>query len=355
MRDRGGLVAVGVLCGLLCVLSLALAVGAVVPAVGEALNVERSGVGGLLGYLVATCFFGLPTLVVVGVLRAGRVAAPVASGPGAFASRPAMPLPDGPGLAARWAVAVPLMLLSAFLPWFGNVALTAWWSLSFTVLLPDVGNPDPTYTDELVDGLDATLPVAAVPALVVAFFLLRRTVFAPWPTACVLAGAFVLLPGAFLPIATASGSVPGGVFAVGLLWLTFGLSRLTVHVLSRPVAADVVGSRLELPFRLPGQGFLPPRPRLRIQHDRLVLDRLRVRQRDVGRLVLPWHAIEEVQVESRAVAGEWPPAADRTRPIAVPAGPAVRIRGDGQDWLLPFDDEPTARTVVAAITARARR
>ncbi len=143
-------------------------------------------------------------------------------------------------------------------------------------------------------------------------------------------------------------------FAVGLLWLTHGLGRKTVHVLTRPVAADVVGSRLELPFRLPGQGFLPPRPRLRIQHDRLLLDRLRRGQRDVGRLVLPWHTIEEVQVDLRAVAGEWPPA-DRTRPIVVPAGPAVRIRGDGQDWLLPFDDEPEARTVVAAITARARR
>lgn len=38
-----------------------------------------------------------------------------------------MTLPDGPGLAVRWAVAVPMTAVSMFAPWFGPVALSVWW------------------------------------------------------------------------------------------------------------------------------------------------------------------------------------------------------------------------------------
>lgn len=329
----GALIAIGV-CGALGVAGLAAAVGAVVPAVGDVVNVRSTGVGGMIGYLVGAVLFGSPAVLGVIALRRKQVPA----GPAAMAASPVIPLPDGPGLAARWLAAVPLMLISAFLPFLGQKLLIAW--SEGTGFWAEVsGNWQP----------------ACVPALVVAGFLLKRTAFGSWPAACRYSALVVLVPATM--ISTSFGRpldwVRDIAAAAVLVWLSHEVARLTLRVLTRPVAMDVVGSRLEIVFPLPGQ-----RPRLRVKHDRLVLDRLHqypwlaMIDTDTTRIGLPWGKIRDVQVDVQHTDRTWTPVDGETTTIRVPAGPAVRITGGDGTWLVPVGSEQTAHSVIAVIRNR---
>ena len=247
--------------------------------------------------------------------------------PATPAGKPVVPLPDGPGLTSRWVVAVPLMVLAAFGPWVGALVLATW-------------------TDLATGWQQAILPAA-----VTAGFLLWRNRMTSWPTACFVVALFTVGLGLLVPLAVddLSGSLPDIAFGVAIIWLGYEVGRLAEYVLSRPVAADVVGSRLEISFRLPGQ-----RPRLRVQDARLVLDRLGgLRQGSTSRVVIPWRALVDVRVEDQREDTTWTPVGRRTRSVEVPAGPAVRIEGRDQTWLLPAASELVARNIVAVITARA--
>ena len=336
----GAFVAIGV-CGLLGVLGLAAAVGAVVPAVGDAMNLRSAGAGGMLGYLFGAVFFGSPAVVGVVALRRRRVAEPApAAGATALAGRPVVALPDGPGLTARWCAAVPLMLLSAFVPFIGQ-----------KVAAPFAQGAPGEFWAEVADNWQ----LACLPALLVAGFLVWRTSFGAWPAACRYSALVVVVPATLITVALEEPLdwLRDAAVAAGLVWLSHELARLTLHVLTRPVAMDVVRSRLEIVFPLPGQ-----RPRLRVKHDRLVLDRLHqypalaMVDSDTTRLALPWREIRDAELDGQHVDRMWTPVDGETTTIRVPSGPAVRITGGDGTWLVPVGGEPTAHTVIAVIKNR---
>jgi hypothetical protein len=119
----------------------------------------------------------------------------------------------------------------------------------------------------------------------------------------------------------------------------YGLVRLAVRVLSRPLAADLVASGMEIPFPLRGPG------RLRVQHDRLVLDaghsRVGIDWADLGRRV--WS--EPVARESRA-------ALPYGIGLELTGGPVLHVAGAGQSWTLPVREADVAG-MVAVIKGRA--
>src|SRR5687767_8855023 len=105
--SAGLLIATG-LCCLLGLVAVVMALGAVVPVLGDAMNVESRGVGGMIGYLFGALFFGGIGLF---GLAAGRRrerdrprGAPLQDN---LPVAPELLLPAGPGLTARWLGAVP--------------------------------------------------------------------------------------------------------------------------------------------------------------------------------------------------------------------------------------------------------
>ncbi|MPZ83299.1 MAG: hypothetical protein GEV28_24065 [Actinophytocola sp.] len=358
-----GMLVVGILCATAGLLSLTAAVGAAVPAVGAAVNVESTGVGAMFGYLFAACFFGLPGLVALAGVRRTRRRARAAAGephpvPASFAGTSSMPLPDGPGLPLRWAVAVPLMLLAAFGPWMGALVLGTWSDLAFHDLFSSyVDRPRTSFGAEFRENLATSWQQALLPALVTAGFLVRRHRMASWPAACLAMAMVMIFFGLLTRIAfDADGlaeALPDIAFGVAVIWSSHALGGLAEHVLSRPIATDVVASGMEIAFRLPRQ-----RARLRVQDNRLVLDRIGTRRRhrrtSTPRVVIPWSALTDVRVEEQRTDVSWAPVEGRTRLVEVPAGPAVRIEATNQTWLLPAASERVAQTIVTVITIRAR-
>lgn len=259
-------------------------------------------------------------------------------------TRPETWLPPGPGLARRWCAAVPLMLVSTVLPTFGQLALSAWASLAFNDVLPDLGERDPTFWTEFSDGLDDIGAVAALPAAVTVLFLLRRTRFAVWPATCLWLGVVavgpMLLFGSVLDRDTL---LPSLAFAAGLIWLNAALGRLTLRVLSRPVTRDLALSELEIPYRLPGS-----RARLRVQRDRLRVDRLHTMHGDVGKVVR-LADVRAARLDRLAEPTSWHPTSETE--VIVPAGPVLRVTGVDEEWLLPVD-EATGEDLAAVITLR---
>lgn len=257
-------------------------------------------------------------------------------------------LPDGPGLAVRWAMAVPLMLVAAFGPVAVAAVYRAWSDLAFDELL-NPGQSFLSFDDAFREKLPGTWPLALLPLGLTIGFLLRRNRMASWPTAMLANGVAVLVPGAVVALSTVDDPVaPKAALLGAVLVACFWLGRAAEYVLSRPVATDIVRSRLEIAMRLPRQ-----LPRLRIQENRLVLDRLRRRgnRRGSTRAVIPWHELTDVRWETVSSLTTWSPA-PHAREISVPAGPAVRIEAGKRTWLLPARSEELAQAIVTGIDMR---
>jgi hypothetical protein len=342
---------------------LAMAVGSVVPPVGKVLAVEGQGVGGMFGYLAGAFIWGLVTWI---SLRAGRLPATAATADAAGADSAfgvstglVMPLPDGPGLGRRRLLATPLALLAAALPWIGAAGLRVWQREDRFAASPSIDDEAaPSFTERLLTEVGDPWQLI-VPALVVAYLLLRRNAVASWPAACALGAGFVLFRSVDTVEAPDIGPVPGYVasftFAFLLTLGSYQLAALAGYVLTRPIATDVARSRLELSFGLPGQGPLPPQPRLRIRHDQLVLSGLGQRRDDVTQREIPLPALVEARVGTTRRPYEWKPVFGCNQTVTVPAGPVLLLRGAAQNWVVPFEDKATARAALALITARARR
>lgn len=131
--------------------------------------------------------------------------------------------------------------------------------------------------------------------------------------------------------------------------LGYGLARLGSRWLTTPLTEFVARSQRELIVRLRGGG------RLRLERDRLVLvpsgapatpDR-------PARLAIPWHAVTLLQsgvVERTDRRAGWQlPNGVR---LELPDGPALRIIGPDQQWIIPADD---AGQLTTAIRIRASR
>jgi hypothetical protein len=140
-------------------------------------------------------------------------------------------------------------------------------------------------------------------------------------------------------------ALPNIALGVGLIWLTYELGRLTLWVLSRPVALDLVHSSLEIPYDVPGS-----RARLRIRRDHVRLDRLRAARGSVRRTIR-WAELRQARLDEVDEPTTWQ-ASEQTR-IDVPAGPVLRIAGGDEEWVLPVT-EAMGEDLAAAITLRAR-
>lgn len=352
MKDddsRSGAVLAGA--GLFIVLglvSLGMAVGAVVPAFGEAMNSDGRGVGYMFGSLFGTAFFGLPgVLLARSWWRAKPAKRPDDWEPSArLVEQRVMPLPDGPGLLVRWLAAVPLMVLAVGLPYVGFAAVTAWSSMAFGEILADFGEPRPSFLAEFGDNLTSSWKVLFVPAAVLLGFLLWRSRMAAWPTAVLWVAGWLLIPAMLLGTVSSDAMLADLAIAVGLYWLSYELARAAVRILSRPVAEDVAHSELEIPYQLPGR-----RIRLRLQRDRLVLDRLTSSQDGTRQLVMNWPDVREAELLDQPTELSWK-AGPAT--IEVPPGPALRIVSAEQKWLIPVP-EYLGESLTSAITLRAAR
>lgn len=257
-----------------------------------------------------------------------------------------MPLPDGPGLLVRWLAAVPLMVLSVGLPFVGFAAVTAWSSVSFGAMLSAFGEPAPTFLAEFAENLTSSWQAMFLPAAVVLGFLVRRTRMAAWPTAVLWVTGWMLVPTVLIGTATSNAALADAAFAIGLAWLSHELSRAVVRILSRPVAEDVVHSELEIPYQLPGR-----RIRLRVQRDRVVIDRLTSSKDGTRRLVMRWSDVREAELFDQPENRSW---AAGPATIEVPAWPVLRIVGATQTWLIPVP-EYLGECLTSAITRRAAR
>lgn len=248
----------------------------------------------------------------------------------------------GPGLTVRWLLAAPLLLLATVLPGFGSIVLAAWISVSFS---NDFLGGDATFWGEFGDHLDNIGYLVILPAVVLLVFLVRRTVFATWPRACLWLAVWALVPStALITLSSDDAIAPNIALCLGMAWLNYELGRLGLWVLSRPVARDLALSTLEIPYRVQGS-----RARLRVQRDRLLLDRLKA-QRGNDRKEIRWSALQEVRLEHVTAPSEW--QASKYTKIEVPEGPALHIAADNDTWLLPVP-EPLGEDLVAAITLRA--
>lgn len=354
MKDddtRSGAVLAGA--GLFLVLglvSLGMAVGAVVPAFGAALNFDGRGVGYMFGSLFGTAFFGLPgVLLARSWWRAKPAKLPDDWEPSArLVEQRVMPLPEGPGLFARWVAAVPLMVLAVGAPFVGFAAVTAWSSMSFGASLPDFGQPrdQPTFAGEFTENLGNGWQALFLPAAVLLGFLVRRTRMAAWPMAVLWVAGWMLIPAVLIGTVSSDAMLADLAIAVGLYWLSYELARAVVRILSRPVAEDLVESELEIPYSLPGR-----RIRLRLQRDRLVLDRLTTDKEGTKRLTMGWPDVREVELLDQPKELSW---AAGPATIEVPAGPVLRIASAEQKWLIPVP-EYLGESLTSVITLRAAR
>lgn len=333
------------LCCVLAVVGLAMAVGAVVPAVGDAMGVDSRGVGGMFGYLGAALFFGG---IGLGGLFMWRKAEKHRSTPRTSAELAVTddiaPLPAGPGLVARWCMAAPLLLLATLLPVLGQIAMSAWASVSFSEILPDFGEPDPAFWPEFREDLGNMGYAMIVPGFVLLVFLARRTMFALWPKACLWLAVYALAPGVLIGSALGDSLLPNLALGAGLVWLNYLLGKLALWRLSQPIALDLVPSELEVPYQLPES-----RARLRVQRDRLMLDRLKGAKGSVRKEIL-WPELTEARLEHVDTGSTW--QASTGTHIDVPAGYALRLRGAGENWLVPIE-EPLGEDLTTLITLRA--
>lgn len=270
---------------------------------------------------------------------------------------PADHLLPGPGLTYRWLAAVPLMLVATALPVLGGLVLRAWVGVSSTIIFPD--EDPPTFAEEFGDALGVVTPTAVAAAVVTLVFLVRRSMFAAWPAACVWLVALGMGPTVLYgDVFSGSGvTLPNLSLALGVACLNYWLGRAALWVLSRPVATDLVESTLEIPYTLPGS-FV----RLRVKHDRLVLDRLGLTGADKTRLrkVIKLGALREVKLTHQAEPTRWKVRATATlddtpaksKTIEVPAGPVLRIVASKEKWLIPIP-EILGEDLATAISMRA--
>lgn len=345
--NRPAKLVASVVCCVLAAFSVLLAVGAVVPAVGDVMAGDNTGVGAMFGYLAGALFFG--GFGVVGLLSVRRDRRRLAALP----QRPAEPLPatagtmlpNGPGLPLRWLGAAPLMVLAMGLPTVGALTITAWSSIAFDDSFSISGDPRPTFWAEFRESAGYLGYTAALPLVVLVIYLVRRT-FGSWPKACLWVAAWIVLPGLLLTSTINPGGeiLPNLAFGAGVVLLNWGLGRAALWLLSRPVARDLAVSDMEIPYKVAGS-----KARLRVQRDRLLLDRLREEESNVYKEIR-WADLQAVRLEHVTTPTSWIASGNTT--IKVPAGPALHITGAADEWLLPVP-EPLGEDLAAAITLRA--
>ncbi|MFD5826946.1 hypothetical protein [Lentzea sp. NPDC060358] len=239
----------------------------------------------------------------------------------------------------RYLAAVPLIVLSCAGVPFGYLTLS---SYLFQRSLPG----EPAEFDFVAGFVGNVTALAGFWPVPVAFLLFAglwwRT--AAWPRISLLPS----VPTAFVGLVTGTGWAIA--LGVALPLVSWGLARLAARIVSRPISGDVRRSAVEVLIGLRGGG------RLRVQSRRLLLDRLpppRYRESPVGRVAIPFDRIGHVEAGVVDAPAQW--RFGNTSELTITPGPALRVIGSGQEWLVPVDDVDAAlRLVVERAQARAK-
>lgn len=169
-------------------------------------------------------------------------------------------------------------------------------------------------------------PTALAVVLLVVFWWMTTA----WPKIALVPSVPAMLGGLIFGLLDGWKHAVSGVAAP---LVAFGLAWLAAQVVARPLTGDVRRAAIEVAAGLRGGG------RLRVQARRLLLDELPPPvhpMSPIGRVALRFDRIRSVEVGLVHSPAHWRLA--NTSELTVTPGPALRIIGGGQEWLLPIDD-----------------
>lgn len=266
---------------------------------------------------------------------------------------------------ARAGLALPLQALSLLVPVASAVVVATWGRYLTDRALAERSGVPRRLTDLATEVWDAvgymSLGWAAALAALIATVVKRRTsgvwgrlsswgagpgVVMFWISAGVLAGNVVHGRNAGLL---------GLMATVVVVLVCWGMQRLAVRAVTRPITQELVESDWEILFRVPRQSV-----RLRILDDRIVLDRLTSRKRTRprygnGKTVfrfdeLPTVDVVEIPNETSFVA--FPDSQPKSlAKVPLPIGSALLLVGSNKTWVIPID-EKDGRLAIAVIERR---
>ncbi len=246
-------------------------------------------------------------------------------------AEPLTELRKGPGLGLRWLMATPLICVVLVLPTFGQAAVQAWRDVNQGA---DAGFWHLVSTKLQGHGL-LTFVISLF--VLFGFLVARLTHFAAWPRACLVLGILAI----FTAIAAQKQmSLPGVGVGICLAGINYGLGKLTVLCMTRPIAVDIAESPVDIPYRLPGVAT-----RLRVQEERLRLELPRA-----VFATMPLKDLRGVTFEWLREHLTWQPTPAVT--MDVPPGPVVRLYWADREWLLPVN-EADGEALSIAIVLRA--
>lgn len=198
-------------------------------------------------------------------------------------------------------------------------------------------------------------------ALTLVLLAVNRFRPAVWPgltlvlTVPLLAGNIVGLPVGAERVGGLAGDLvgnpilPGGVTVL----LGYGLAWLGARWLTTPLTETVARTCRELTVRLRGGG------RLRLERDRLVLDPVRTPAAPdrPARLAIPWSGLAVLESGSVCTPdGRTEYTLPNGVAVDLPDGPALRVIGGGQQWVVPVTDADAVTTAlrIRAVSPTAR-
>ncbi|SDJ27931.1 hypothetical protein SAMN05192558_11457 [Actinokineospora alba] len=261
-------------------------------------------------------------------------------------------------------MAIFLMVIGLVIPYVIYAVLRAWDHRRSERFWAGLVNEPVVHDDSVVYALGElreTLAAGLIWWLALTFVLVaRRRSSGSWTR---ILGAFSLMGYFFVALGsmvTFNRNLEGSFgFVLGLLTLAAtvivcgSMHRLAVLVMTRPVAGDLIRSGLEIPFRVRGQ-----RARLRVQHDRVVMDHLSSRFKRGPATAMSFDELRVVGLGELAKASSLKVVVDSSTDILgesvrlpLSPGPALWLVGSTRQWVVPVD-ERDGRRAVAVIEQR---
>lgn len=267
-------------------------------------------------------------------------------------------------LVARWLVAVSAMATSMVIPFVIYAILRAWDHRRSERFWAGLVNEPVVHDDSVVYALAELRELLAVGLLwwlaLTSVLVARRRSSGSWTRVLgwfSIMGYFFVALGSVVTfnrnLGGSVGFVLGPLALVATVMVCWSLHRLAVLAVTQPVTSGLIRSGLEIPFRVRGQ-----RARLRIQHDRVVMDHFTSRFKRGRATAL---SLDELRVVGF---GELAKASSLTMVVDSPIdilgesvrlplspGPALWLVGSTRQWVVPLH-ERDGRRAVAIIERR---
>jgi len=267
-------------------------------------------------------------------------------------------------LAARWSVAISLTVTSLVIPYVVYVVLQAWDHRRSERFWAGLVHEPVVHDDSVVYALGELREILAVGVLwwvaLTSFLVAHRRSSGSWTRILgwfSLMGYFFVAVGSIVTFNRNLGGSVGLVLGPLALAVTiivcWSLHRLAVLAMTRPVTSDLIRSGLEISFRVRGQ-----RARVRIQHDRVVMDHLSSRFKRGRASALSFDELRVVGLGELSTASSLKVVVDTPTDVLgesvrwpLTPGPALWLVGSTRQWVVPVD-ERDGRRAVAVIEHR---